>query len=50
MNSIADTDILSAFAKSEGTEYLVGLFDNIFMSPSVFAEILVASSFGQWRD
>ena len=46
MNSIADTDILSAFAKAEGIEYLIRLFENVFMSPSVFAELSVASRRG----
>lgn len=46
MNSIADTDILSAFAKAEGTIYLLGIFDSVFIAPSVFAELSVASRKG----
>ncbi|MCZ6679472.1 MAG: hypothetical protein O7E52_19755 [Candidatus Poribacteria bacterium] len=43
MNSIADTDILSAFAKAEGTEFLIRLFDSVFISPSILAELSVAT-------
>lgn len=46
MNSVADTDILSAFAKAEGVGYLTRLWGSIFISPSVFAELSVASRMG----
>ena len=46
MNSVADTDILSTFAKAEGLTYLLKLFEDVFMTPSVLAELSMASRRG----
>ena len=46
MNCIADTDILSAFGKAEGVDCLARLFDAMYITPSVFAEMSVASRMG----
>lgn len=46
MRSVADTDILSAFAKADGLTYLISLFESVSITPSVFAEVPVASRRG----
>jgi predicted nucleic acid-binding protein len=44
--AIADTDILSAFGKVEKVEILDSLFDEIFIAPAVFEELLQAQRAG----
>ena len=44
--AIADTDILSVFGKVEKEEILSSLFDEIFITPAVFEELLQARRVG----
>lgn len=45
-NAIVDTDILSAFGKAEKSDRLGFLFEEVFIAPAVFEELLQAQRTG----
>ena len=44
--AIVDTDILSAFGKAEKSDMLGFLFEEVFIAPAVFEELLQAQRTG----